>query len=222
MKADVGRSAALILALAALAAAGCGGSNKTGAPASTAPTTTAVTTVPQTRPLTALDLVNIIGSTPDTPEGADYAADSRTATLTLADLPKGTSEERATVRQFRQAGFKRIYQRSFNGAFNVADATAYLFGSAAGGAKAFSILENTLQKPGGVNQRVTPVPAKGLGDQSWAAHVTGGVEGAVFLWQRGSLVVVADMSCDASCGLDIVGAVRTYATEIDARAAQTP
>ncbi len=126
------------------------------------------------------------------------------------------------MRAFRQAGFKRIYQRSFNGAVNVADATAYLFGSAAGGTKAFAILENTLQKPGGVSQRVTPIPAKGLGEQSWAAHVTGGAEGAVFLWRRGSLVVVADMSCDATCGLDIVGAVRTYADEIDGRAAQTP
>jgi len=168
-----------------------------------------------------LDLVNIIGQAPDTPAGADYAADSRSTSLTLADLPTGTSEERATVRAFRRAGFRRIYQRSFNGALNVADGTAYLFVSAAGSTKAFAVLKHTLEKPGGVSQRVTPLLADGLGEEAWAAHVTGGADGAVFLWRRGTLVVVADMSCDASCGFDVVAAVRTYADEIDQRAKET-
>jgi hypothetical protein len=218
MKAGVGRALAVTLALVALAAAGCGGSKKSATPptATTPPTTTT-----PARPLTALDLVNIVGSTPDTPAGADYAADSRSTALTLADLPTGTAEERATVRAFRRDGFERIYQRSFNGAFNVTDATAYLFHSPAGSAKAFTLLQGTLEKPAGVSQRVTPVAAKGLGDESWGAHVTGDSEGAVFLWRRGTLVVVADMSCDISCGMDIVSAARTYASEIDERAAQT-
>src|SRR5262249_55402671 len=113
MKADVRRSAApfcAVVALVLLAATGCGSSGKNSAPSTTPTTTTAVTTTPQTRPLTGLDLVNIIGSAPDTPAGADYAADSRSTTLTLADLPRRTSEERATVRAFRLAGFRLIYQ----------------------------------------------------------------------------------------------------------------
>lgn len=168
-----------------------------------------------------LDLVNIIGQAPDTPAGADYAADSRSTSLTLADLPTGTPGERATVRAFRRAGFRSIYQRTFNGALNIADGTAYLFAGAAGSMKAFAVLKHTLEKPGGVSQRVTPVPANGLGEEAWAAHVTGASDAAVFLWRRGTLVVVADMSCDASCTFDIVAAVRTYADEIDQRAKET-
>src|SRR5690242_1979412 len=113
MKADVGRVFAIGITLVAVAAAtGCGGSKKnTGAPSPpTTPTTTTVTTV--RRPVRSPRSISSTSS---------------------ARHPKGTSEERATVRAFRQAGFKRIYQRSFNGAFNVTDATTYLFGSAAGG-----------------------------------------------------------------------------------------
>ena len=70
---------------------------------------------------------------PDTPAGADYAADSRSTSLTLADLPTGTSEERATVRAFRRAGFRRIYQRGFNGALKFrTDPVKQLAASAAG------------------------------------------------------------------------------------------
>ena len=79
-----------------------------------------------------------------------------------------------TDRAFRRAGFRRIHQRSFNGALNVADGTAYLFVSAAGSTKAFAVLKHTLEKPGGVSQRVTPLLADGLGEEAWAAHVTGG------------------------------------------------
>jgi len=199
--------------LVTIALAGCGGSKQQSGTSGTPGT--------QTKQLTALDLINIIGSEPDTPAGAAYSTDGGSTTLTLSDLRRRaqTTEDKATVKAFERAGFRRIFQRSFNGAVNVADATAYLFRTAAGAAKGLSVLQKTLEKPGGVSQRVTPVPAKGLGDDAWAGHVIGGgTEGALFLWRTGSLVVVADMSCDDTCDFDVVEAVRAYVDAIDKRA----
>lgn len=208
MNPGVGRAALASIVVAALALAGCGGSTKSSGTAST-----------EHRPLTTLDLVNVVGTAPDTPEGAAYVGNPATS-LTLPDLRQRaqTGPDKATVRAFEKAGFRRIYQRSFNGAINVADGTAYLFGNSTGAGKGFATLRTTLETPGGVSQRVTPVAAKGVGEEAWAAHVTGDSEGAVFLWRRSSLVVVADMSCDLTCGFDVVQAVRAYAEAIDGRA----
>lgn len=213
MKPCVRRATLASIVLVTLAVTGCGGSKQQSGTSGQPGT--------QTKQLTALDLINIIGQEPDTPAGAAYSTEGGSTTLTLADL-RGraqTSEDKATVKAFERAGFQRIFQRSFTGALNVADATAYLFRTAAGAAKGLSVLRTTLEKPGGVSQRVTPVPAKGLGADAWAGHVTGGgTEGALFLWRTGSLVVVADMSCDDTCEFDVVEAVRAYVAAIDERA----
>ena len=212
MKPGVGRPILASILLLTLAVAGCGSSKQSG---------TSDEPGSQTKQLTALDLINIIGPEPDTPAGAAYSTDGGSATLTLSDL-RGraqTTQEKATVKAFERAGFQRIFQRSFNGAINVADATAYLFRTAEGAAKGLSVLQETLEKPGGVSQRVTSVPAENLGDDAWAAHVTGGgTEGALFLWRTGTLVVVADMSCDDTCDFDVVEAVRAYVDAIAERA----
>ena len=209
MNPGVGRAALGSIVLAALALAGCGGS-----------TNSSGTTGTGHRRLTTLDLINVVGIAPDTPEGAAYVTDPTTTALTLSDLRQRaqTPQEKATVRAFEKAGFRRIYQRSFNGAINVADGTAYLFGNSTGAGKGFATLKNTLERPASVSQRVTPVAVKGIGDEAWDAHVTGDSEGAIFLWRRSSLVVVADMSCDQTCGFDVVQAVRAYAEAIDGRA----
>ena len=70
------------------------------------------------------------------------------------------------------------------------------------------------------DRKLTEVSADGLGDVGWGAHLSGGSEAALFLFRTSNLVVVTDMSCDASCGLDIVAAARTYAEGIAARAFQ--
>lgn len=211
MKLDVGRAAVASIVLVTLMLAGCGSSKRPGA--SEGPGTQ--------KQLTALDLINIVGPEPETPAGAAYSTNGGSTTLTLADLRRRaqTAEDKATVKAFERAGFQRIYQRNFNGAINVADATAYLFRTAGGAATGLSVLQKTLEQPGGVNQRVTPVSAKNLGDGAWAAHVTGGgTEGALFLWRTGTLVVVVDMSCDDTCDFDVVKAVRAYVDAIDVRA----
>jgi hypothetical protein len=209
----------IAIVLLAVVAAGCGGSKQQSATPGTGGTATTGTT---RRQLTNLDVINIIGPAPDTPEGAAYTTDPTATTLTLSDLRQRaqTAQERATVKAFQRAGFKSIYQRSYNGAVDVADGTAYLFRSAAGATKAFAVLKNALEKPAGVSQRVIPLAAPRLGEGAWAAHVTGDSEGAVFLWRHSSVVVVADMSCDQTCGFDVVAAARAYAQAIDARAKQ--
>jgi hypothetical protein len=69
---------------------------------------------------------------------------------------------------------------------------------------------------------VTLLPLQGLGDEAWPADVTGGSEGALFLWRRQSLVVVADMSCDETRGLESSRPPAPYADAIDERAKDTP
>jgi hypothetical protein len=198
------RVIAFLLAVAALALVvdGCGGKAKE-------------------RVLAVADLAGVIGPAPDTPAGASYQSNGDPTELGITDLRDraATASDRATVTLLENAGFNRLYQRSFTGAVNSADGTAYLFKDAAGAGTAFAGLRTTLVHETKPDQKLTEVAAKGLGDEAWGAHLTGGLEAALFLFRRSNLVVVTDMSCDTSCGLDIVSAARAYA---DAIAARTP
>ncbi len=198
--------AAAVLAL--LAAAGCGGGNGgAGAGSGT--------------PLTREDLIGVVGPAPDVPEGAAYDPDAGASTYSLADLRARaqTASDRATVRTLEQSGFEQIYQRSFTGAINVADATAYLFRDAAGAAKAFAYLKRTLDHTEtGSGTTLSELSADGLGEEAWGAHLSGESESALFLFRTRNLVVVADMSCDGACEFDVGKAARAYADGIDERA----
>ena len=116
MKTRMKRVFPIFLAIAALTltVAGCGGKTKE-------------------RSLTRDDLVGVVGPAPDTPAGASYSSNEPTE-LGLIDVRTRaqTASDRATVALLERAGLVRVYQRSFNGAINVADATAYLFQKAAG------------------------------------------------------------------------------------------
>ena len=191
--------------LAALALAGCGGGGSG----------------PE-RALTFDEVVGVVGPPPDSPPGASYSGYDQATSLTLADLEQRaqTAADRKTARTLRQAGLRRIYQRNFNGAINVADATVYILRDTAGATQAFAVLQKSLARPG-TGEQLTELSVGGLGDDAWAVHLTGETEGALYLWRRSNVVVATDMSCDLSCGLDIVGAVRAYAEDIDARAKET-
>ena len=197
------RAIALFLVFVALALvlAGCGGKAKE-------------------RALTVADLASVIGPAPDTPTGATYQSNGDPTELGITDLHDraATAADRATVALLENAGFNRLYQRSFSGAVDSADGTAYLFKDAAGAGDAFAGLRTSLVHQTKPDQKLTEVAAKGLGDEAWGAHLTGSSEAALFLFRASNLVVVTDMSCDTSCGLDIVAATRAYADAIAARA----
>jgi hypothetical protein len=190
--------------LVVLAAAGCGGS---GSPAEST--------------LTKDQVAGIVGPAPDQPAGASYEASAATQ-LSPADIfarAQGASD-RATVALLQKAGLEIIYQRSFRGAVNTADATAYLFETSSGASKAFAGLSASLKKQARPDRTVTEVSSGGLGDESWAAHLGGnGGEAAIFVTRNTNLVVVTDMGCDADCGFDVVAALKSYATAIEGRAA---
>jgi hypothetical protein len=174
------------------------------------------------RSLTSDDVISIVGPVPDTPAGSSYLASGGTTQLGLADLRARakTASDRATVATLENAGLVRIYQRSFNGGLDVADATAYLFRSAAGAGAAFAGLRASLAHQAQPDRKLTEVSADGLGDERWGAHLSGGSEAALFLFRTSNLVVVTDMSCDADCGTDIAVAARAYAEAIATRASQ--
>ncbi len=202
MKTRMKRVVALGLGLAALVlVAGCGGK-------ASVPT------------LTVDDLPGVVGPAPDTPAGASYQSNGDAAELGIVDLRDRAADasDRATVALLENAGLVRIYQRSFTGAVNVADGTAYLFKDAAGAHDAFAGLRASLSKEKKSDQKLTEVGAKGLGDEAWAAHLTGGSEAALFLFRTSNLVAVTDMSCDTSCGFDVAAAARAYADAIASRA----
>lgn len=196
------RILALLLALTALAlVAGCGGKANE-------------------RTLTVDDLAGVVGPAPDTPVGASYQSAGDPAVLGIVDLRDraANASDRATVALLEKASLLRIYQRSFTGAVNVADGTAYLFKDATGAGDAFTGLRASLIKEAKLDQKLTEVTAKGLGDEVWGAHLTGGSEAGLFVFRASNLVVVTDMSCETSCGLDIVAAARAYADAIASRA----
>jgi hypothetical protein len=205
MKTRMKRVFPIFLAVAALTltVSGCGGKAKE-------------------RLLTVDDLAGVVGPAPDTPAGASYDSNGAATELGITDLRDRatTASDRATIAMLETADLRRIYQRSFSGAINVADGTAYLFGNAAGAGDAFAGLRTSLARETQPGQKLAEVAVKGLGDESWGAHLSGGSEAALFLFRTSNLVVVTDMSCDASCGLDIVAAARTYAEGIATRASQ--
>ena len=197
-------AAAGILALTVvLAMAGCGGGKQS------------------ERLLTRDDLVSAIGPPPDTPAGADYSS-SEPVDLSLADLRarEQAASDSATFALLEKTGLSRVYQVSYNGAINVADGTAYLFKDVAGAGDAFAGLRTSLGRQTVPGPKLSEVSADGLGDEAWGAHLTGGSEAGLFLFRASNLVVVADMSCDAACGVDIVGAARSYAAGIAKRASE--
>ena len=170
------------------------------------------------RALTVDDMISALGPVPDTPAGAAYSTDSQATTLTPDDLRTGaTQSDRPLVDALSKAGLSKIYQRSFHGAFNTADGTAYVFPDATGAGTAFDALHRSLSKTSDPSQKLAEEKPGSLGDQAWGAHLTGGSEGALFLWRRSNVVIVADMSCDSGCGVDIVAAARDYAAAIDQR-----
>ena len=203
MKTRMKRVPALLLTLAALmlVVAGCGGKAKE-------------------RTLTVDDLAGVVGPAPDTPAGASYQSNGDPTEIGITDLRDraATASDRATVALFEKAGLVRIYQRSFSGAINVADGTAYLFKGSAGAGDALTGLRSSLVQQAKPDRKLTEIAANGLGDEAWGAHLTGAPEAGLFLFRTSNLVVVTDMSCDTSCGLDIVAAARAYADAIAARA----
>jgi hypothetical protein len=204
MKRCMTRALALLLALAALAlVAGCGGTT-------------------QESLLTVDDLAGVIGPVPDTPAGASYQATGEPTELGMADLRARATNasDRATVALLEKARFLYLYQRGFQGAINTADGTAYLFKDAAGASDAFAGLRTKLKRQATPARKLTEVGADGLGDEAWGAHLTGGSEAGLYVFRTSNLVVVTDMSCDGSCGLDIVAATRAYADAIAGRASE--
>jgi len=202
----VRRAALATIALAAvLAVAGCGGSSGQQSQQQ------------QRRPLNAGDLLGIV-PTPGTPEGANYNIDDHSATLTLADYRRRATStaDKEVAGALGKAGLSRVYQRSFIGALNQADASVFLFRNSTGADAAFRRLRSSLGKPGTIEQKVADVPATGLGSEAWGAHLTGGGSDAgLFLWRNGNVVVVSDMQCDDTCEFDVVEAVHAYAATID-------
>jgi len=171
----------------------------------------------QQRLLVTDDLIGIVPM-PETPDGANYNADDHSATLTLADFRQRaqTSEDKALATALGKAGLRQIYQRTFVGALNQADASLFLFRKPEGAGTAFGLLKTSLQKPGSIAQKVTTADSQGLGVESWAAHLTGaGTDAGLVLWRNGNLVGVTDMSCDDACDFDAVGSARAYAAVID-------
>ena len=65
----------------------------------------------------------------------------------------------------------------------------------------------------------TPAGADYSADAS-ATDLTAGFEAALFLSRTSNVVVVTDMSCNSSCGFDIVSAARSYAEAIATRASE--
>jgi hypothetical protein len=170
--------------------------------------------------LTFDDVISIVGPPPDTPAGTSYLPNG-TTDLSVSDLRDRTqSSDRAAVTTLEKAGLARIYQRSFSGAINVAHATAYLFQDPAGAGRGFSALRTSLTRQATPDRKLADVAADELGKESWGAHLSGGAEAALFVFRKSNIVVVADMSCDSRCGVDIVAAARTYADGIATRAAQ--
>jgi len=191
---------------AGLAFAGCGGSSSA-----------ASSQQAQRRPLTPTDLIGIL-PTPNTPDGANYELNDYSSTLTLAQYRQAatTAADRALARTLGRAGLTRVYQRSFNGAINQADASVFLFRNAAGAGTGFRRLRSQLRRPGSVGQKVAEIPVTGLGPQAWAGHLTGaGSDSGIVVWRNGNVIVVTDMQCDDKCDFDVVKAVRAYATQID-------
>jgi hypothetical protein len=202
----VRRAAIVSLVLAAvLAATGCGGSSgDTGGQN-------------QHRSLTAEDLLGIV-PTPSTPDGANYNLDDHSASLSLDDYRSRatTTADKEMAGALGKAGLSRIYQRSFAGALNQADASVFLFRDAAGADTGFKRLRSSLERPGAVDQKVAAVEATGLGTEAWGAHLTGsGSDAGLFLWRNGNVVVVSDMQCDDSCDFDVIKAVQAFAAQID-------
>ena len=205
MKGQVERAIPPIVAVAvlALALAGCGGSKaKEGT-------------------LTTNDLASVIGPAPDTPVGASYADTGSSTDISPAEL-RGhatTAADRATVTRLEKARLVRLYQRSFDGGSNLADGTAYLFRTATGAGTAYLDLQTSLKRHAAA-RKLGEVSADGIGDEAWGAHLTGSSESALFLFRTSNVIVVADMSCDTDCGLDIVSATRSYAQAIADRVSQ--
>jgi hypothetical protein len=187
-----------------LAAAGCGSSTSHAEPT-----------------ITHDQVVGIVGPAPDTPAGTSYDGSAPTE-LSPADVRARAQNpsDRAIASLLEKAGLQTIYQRSFNGAVNTADATAYLFATASGASRALGGLRTSFKRQARPDRTVTEVTGSTIGDESWAAHLGGsGGEAAIYLARTANLVVVTDMSCDATCGFDVVTAVKTYAGEIAGRAA---
>jgi hypothetical protein len=205
MKGQMKRTIPPIVAIAVLALvlAGCGGGKaKEGT-------------------LTTDDLASVIGPAPDTPAGASYADTGSATDISPAEL-RGhatTASDRTTVARLEKAGLLRLYQRSFDGGSNVADGTAYLFRTATGAGTAYLDLQTSLKRQA-APRKLEDASASGIGDEAWGAHLTGSSESSLFLFRTSNVIVVADMSCDTSCGLDIVSATRAYAREIADRVSQ--
>ena len=167
------------------------------------------------------DLASVIGPAPDTPAGASYADTGSATDISPAEL-RGhatTASDRATVIRLEKAGLVRLYQRSFDGGSNLADGTAYLFRTATGAGAAYLDLQTSLKRQAAA-RKLGEASASGIGNEAWGAHLTGSSESALFLFRTSNVVVVADMSCDTDCGLDIVSATRTYARAIADRVSQ--
>ena len=77
-----------------------------------------------------------------------------------------------------------------------------------------------LTRQAGPGQKLATVPADGIGDEAWGAHLTGSSEAALFMTRTSNVVVVTDMSCDSSCGFEVVSAARSYAKAIATRASE--
>ncbi len=187
----------------ALAASGCGGTKTTH------------------RLLTQDDLVSVIGPPPDLPAGADYSSGEPTD-LGPIDLRARaqSASDRTTATLLERAGLIRVYQISYNGAINIADATAYLFKTETGAGTALTELHAALGRQTAPGQKLAVASTDGLGDGAWGAHLTGSSEAALFLFRASNLVVVSDMSCNAACGVDIVAAARAHADGIAQRASE--
>ena len=171
--------------------------------------------------LTTNDLASVIGPAPDTPVGASYADTGSSTDISPAEL-RGhatTASDRLTVTRLEKAGLVRLYQRTFDGGSNVADGTAYLFRTATGAGTAYLYLQTSLKLQAGA-RKLADVSASGIGDEAWGARLTGTSESALFVFRTSNIVVVADMSCETSCGLDIASATRSYAQAIADRVSQ--
>jgi hypothetical protein len=135
--------------------------------------------------------------------------------FTLSELlgESPTGGQIATANKLRKAGFLIGRHEVWNSKNRrprrpvSADAVvfAYLFRGASGARTGYRALRPDAPLIRGLGEE-----AVGLSDP----------EGALYMWRRRNLVIVAEINCDGNCSFPTARPTHTYAAEIDARAKQ--
>jgi hypothetical protein len=130
---------------------------------------------------------------------------------------------RTYVGKLKRAGLQHLYVTSWSD--GSASATAFLFldpSGARAGLRALRSFSHRYDRTARKRRDRDFTPA-GLGSDSWGTESrgrAGTVEAAYEAWRRGNLMIYAGMDCTGACAFDVVRAVHSYATTIDARASR--